>query len=558
MKQILFTATGKKNYTGSFFSLSFFCLLIIAFSFISCKKTSVEKPQPEPSYHLNLSTTSIQSPGASGNASTVSVEANAEWKVTIPAGIDWMEVNKTGGNGNDAIQIRIIKENTSNAKRTATITVALVNGKAPSKNISVEQDFIATTPITLDWKKVFGGNGNDYGYSIIKTTDGGYLLSGRTTSNNGDITSTKGGIDMWVVKLDAAGAITWQKTYGGNADEYSVAAAATPDGGYVLTGYTLSNNNGDVGANHGNTDFWVLKINATGVIQWQKTLGGTGDDRPYAVTVTTEGRVGVAGYSNSTNGDVGSSHGLEDFWVMLLDNGNGNFLWKKTFGGNGSDMAKALAPAPDGGLYVGGTTASNGNGDVGTSKGNNDFWVLHLDRSLSIQWKSNFGGTSNEDLNALAVGPNNTLIAAGSTKSNNTGDVGPSTGSEDMWIIKINATTGALLSQKVLGGNAIDVAKTVLVKANGNIVVAGYTYSNNSGDVEANHGAGEFWMVGLNNNNNVIWKKTMGGDNEDLGWSIAEGEKGFAVAGYTLSNNNGDVGANHGNSDVWVVRLKDE
>jgi hypothetical protein len=65
-------------------------------------------------------------------------------------------------------------------------------------------------------------------------------------------------------------------------------------------------------------------------------------------------------------------------------------------------------------------------------------------------------------------------------------------------------------------------------------------------------------MVGLNNNNNVIWKKTMGGDNEDLGWSIAEGEKGFAVAGYTLSNNNGDVGANHGNSDVWVVRLKDE
>jgi hypothetical protein len=127
-----------------------------------------------------------------------------------------------------------------------------------------------------------------------------------------------------------------------------------------------------------------------------------------------------------------------------------------------------------------------------------------------------------------------------------------------MWIIKINATTGALLSQKVLGGNAVDVAKTVLVKPNGNIVVAGYTYSNNSGDVEANHGAGEFWMVGLNNNNNVIWKKTMGGDNEDLGWSIAEGEKGFAVAGYTLTNNNGDVGANHGNSDVWVVRLKDE
>lgn len=556
MKQIVLPVAKEKSKILN--TVLLFSLLTAVIFIASCKKPNDETPQPEPSYHLNLSATTVQSPASAGNSTNISIDANAEWKITLPAGVDWIEVNKTSGSGNDAIQVKITKENNTGTKRTAIITVALVNGKVPSKQISVEQDFIVSNPVTIAWKKVLGGNGNDYGYSIIKTPDGGSLLSGRTTSNNGDITSTKGGIDMWVVKLDAAGAITWQKTYGGNSDEYSVAAAATPDGGYVLTGYTLSNNNGDVGQNHGNTDFWVIKINATGVLQWQKTLGGSGDDRPAAITVTTEGRIGVAGYTMSNNGDVGSNHGSQDMWVMLLDNGNGNFLWKKTFGGNGDETAKALAPAPDGGLFVGGNTSSNNNGDVGATKGSSDFWVLHLDRNLSIVWKNSFGGTNIEDLSALAVGANNTLMAAGSTRSNNNGDVGASKGGEDIWVVQINAATGALGWQKVFGGSGIDVAKGILVKPNGNIVLAGFTYSNNSGDVEANHGAGDFWVLGLNNTGNLVWKKALGGDNEDLAFAIAGAENGFVVAGYTLSKDSGDVGPAHGNSDVWAVKLKDE
>jgi len=559
MKQLeLYSAKEIKPLLKKF-SLTFFTLLVATLFITSCSKPADITPSPtETNYHLNVSQSVIQTPSTAGTITSISIDANAEWKVMLPTGIDWLEVNKTSGTGNDVIQIKVNRENATGNKRTAAITVALVNGKAPSKEISVEQDFVILNSVSVAWKKVLGGNGNDYGYSIIKTSDGGYLLSGRTTSNNGDITSAKGGIDLWVAKLDAAGTIAWQKSYGGNADEYSVAAAATSDGGYALTGYTLSNNNGDVGQNHGNTDFWVIKINSTGTLLWQKTLGGSGDDRPNAITMTTDGRIGVAGYTNSSNGDVGTTHGSQDMWVMLLDNDNGNFLWKKTFGGNGDENAKALAPAPDGGLYVGGTTTSNNNGDVGSSKGSNDFWILQVDKNLSVIWKSNFGGTNNEDLNALAIGPNNTLIAAGSTKSDNNGDVGATTGSEDMWIIRLNAVTGALQSQKVLGGNAIDVAKGILVRPNGSIVVAGYTYSNNSGDVEANHGAGEFWIVGLNNSNSVIFKKALGGDNEDLSFSIAEGEQGFAVAGYTLSKDSGDVGAAHGNSDIWVVKLKDE
>ena len=560
MKQFeLNSAKEKTNIVLSKLFLPFNALLFSVLFLASCKKDSVPTtPQPETTYHLIVSQSIIQSAANAGTATNISIEANADWKVTVAAGIDWIEVNKTSGTGNDAIQVKVSKENNTGSKRTASITVSLVNGNAPSKEISVEQDFTVLSSVTVGWKKVLGGNGNDYGYSIIKTADGGYLLSGRTTSNNGDITSSKGGIDLWVVKLDATGSLNWQKSYGGNADEYSVAAATTPDGGYVLTGYTLTNSNGDVGANHGNTDFWVIKINSTGTLQWQKTLGGTGDDRPSAVAVTTEGKIGVAGFTNSNNGDVSGNHGSQDMWVMLLDNANGNFISKKAFGGNGDESAKALAAAPDGGLYVGGNSSSSSNGDVGASKGNTDFWVLQLDKNLSIVWKNNFGGINNEDLNAVAVGPNNTLIAAGSTKSNNSGDVGAGKASEDMWIITINASTGTLLSQKVLGGDGIDVAKAVLVRPNGNIVVAGYTYSNSSGDIEANHGGGEFWVVGLNSGGNVAFKKALGGDSDDLAYSMAEGNQGFAIAGYTLSKDNGDVSSTHGNSDVWVVKLNDQ
>ncbi|MGZ4011679.1 MAG: hypothetical protein ACXVLF_12050 [Flavisolibacter sp.] len=560
MKRIeLYTAKKKNKRSKHIFPFVLFSFLALALTFASCKKTTDDNTTPvEQTYHLNVSQSTIQAPSSAGTATNVTIDANADWTVTMPTGVDWLEVNKTSGTGNDAIQVKLSKENTTASKRTTVITVALVNGKAPSKQISIEQDFVVLASLSIDWKKLFGGNGNDYGYSIIKATDGGYLLSGRTTSNNGDITTTKGGIDMWVAKLDAAGALTWQKSYGGSSDEYSVAAAASLDGGYVLTGFTLSNNTGDVGSNHGNTDFWVIKINATGTLQWQKTLGGTGDDRPNAITVTIDGRIAVAGFTNSNNGDVSGNHGGQDMWVVVLDNATGNLLAKKTLGGGGDESAKALAPAADGGLYIGGTTATNNSGDIGASKGNNDFWVCQLDHNLSIVWKSNFGGSNNEDLNALAVGPNNTLIAAGSTKSNNNGDVGPATGSDDMWIIRVNATNGALLSQKVLGGNAVDVAKGLLVRPNGTIAVAGYTYSNNSGDVDANHGSGEFWVVGLSANNSVVYKKTFGGDNEDLAFSIAEGAQGFAVAGYTLSKDSGDVGTSRGNSDIWVVKLKDE
>ena len=100
--------------------------------------------------------------------------------------------------------------------------------------------------------------------------------------------------------------------------------------------------------------------------------------------------------------------------------------------------------------------------------------------------------------------------------------------------------------------------KTVLAKANGSIIVAGYVYSTNTGDVTANPGNGDFWIVQLSAAGNLMWKKALGGDGEDIAFSIADGGNGPVIAGYTLSNKSGDVGDSHGNSDVWVVKLKEQ
>ncbi|OAA32504.1 hypothetical protein AT15_00045 [Kosmotoga arenicorallina S304] len=225
---------------------------------------------------------------------------------------------------------------------------------------------------TIQWQKCLGGSTRDYAESIIQTSDGGYVVAGHTASNDGDVSGNHGYYDYWIVKLDGSGDIQWQKCLGGSSYDYAKSIIQTSDGGYVVAGNTASND-GDVSGNHGDFDYWVVKLNGTGNIQWQKCLGGSDIDVALSIIQTNDGGYVIAGYTYSNDGDVSGNHGRIDSWVVKLD-GSGTIQWQKCLGGSTRDYAESIIQTSDGGYVVAGHTNSN-DGDVSGNHGDFDYWI---------------------------------------------------------------------------------------------------------------------------------------------------------------------------------------
>ena len=214
-------------------------------------------------------------------------------------------------------------------------------------------------------------------------------MGGTSTSNiSGDKTEiSQGDFDYWVVKLDASGNIQWQNTIGGNGFDDLGSLQQTADGGYILGGKSNSNISGDKTENsQGVLDYWVVKLDASGNIQWQNTIGGNGFDELISLQQTADGGYILGGYSVSNiSGDkTENSQGGKDYWVVKLD-ASGNIQWQNTIGGNGNDELYSLQQTTDGGYILGGQSISNISGDkTENCQGFYDFWVVKLDAVSSV------------------------------------------------------------------------------------------------------------------------------------------------------------------------------
>ena len=149
-----------------------------------------------------------------------------------------------------------------------------------------------------EWKKSFGGTGIDLSNAIQQTVDGGYIFTGWSNSIDGDVTGNFGFEDVWVVKLDNIGNIQWQKSFGGTGNDQSYDIQQTTDGGYIIAGISSSNDI-DVSSNNGCFDYWIVKLNNTGIIQWEYST--TGASNSYVNVPTGVGITGVNFISNSTS-----------------------------------------------------------------------------------------------------------------------------------------------------------------------------------------------------------------------------------------------------------------
>lgn len=343
----------------------------------------------------------------------------------------------------------------------------------------------------LVWQKALGGTGSDFGMHVIEATDGGFVCAGRSDSNDGDVTGNHGEADAWVVKTNGAGVIEWEKSLGGSGTELAWDILQTSDGGFVMVGEAASTD-GDVSGNLGANDLWVVRLNSTGELLWEQSYGGSSSDWATTVSQCPNGNLLVAGTTSSSDLDVTGFHGGgTDIWAIML-NASGELLWQRALGGSGFDVG-ACSLVDDAGIYVAGRTASD-DGDVTSSFGSDDAWLVSLSEQGDILWQSSFGGTGNESARGVDRNPDGGLFLAGSTNSTN-GQVSSNHGGFDAWVLKVDAQ-GALVWEKSLGGSNDDSAADLLDLPDGGYLVTAYS-SSVDGDLSGNNGNIDFWAVKL-------------------------------------------------------------
>ncbi|MBK6731024.1 MAG: hypothetical protein IPG60_08670 [Bacteroidetes bacterium] len=406
----------------------------------------------------------------------------------------------------------------------------------------------AQTPEII-WQRTYGGNGDDRAQDIIATDDGGYLTIGYTNSTDGDIPFTHGLNEMLVVKIDSVGNIDWSKTYGGSDSDYGFSVCKGMDGGYLLAGRTQSDD-GDVSYNHGSSDAWIVKIDDFGNIEWEKSFGGSGYEELLNIGLSDDNHYVLAAISGSDNGDITDYYGLSDFWILKI-NVSGEIIWQKSYGSSENDIPFSIDQTVDSGYIVAGRTEGN-DGDVTENKGSTDFWIIKLDSVGDLEWQKTYGGSNSDEAHSIVKKMGAGYICVGTTFSNN-GDVSGFHGFEDVWVISIDSL-GGLEWQRAFGGTGGDAGiYNIRIFDSVYIISGGSGIAN--GDVTANNGLNDYWILSLDVEGNLNWQKSIGGSATETAFAVSNTiDNNLIVAGYT-SSSDFDVEESYITPNFWVVKL---
>lgn len=415
----------------------------------------------------------------------------------------------------------------------------------------------AQTTVSLNWQKTAGGAGLDGFNAVKKTTDGGSIAVGMSVSSNGDISGAHGGQDGLVVKFSSTGVKEWAKVFGGTGNEVFSSVVQATDGGYIATGYTNSND-GDVSGIHGaQIDFWVIKLNSSGVLQWQKCFGGTGGENANSIIALSDGSFVLAGAATSTSGDVSGNHGGGDAWLIKIS-ATGTLLWQKCFGGSGSESFASISQTSDGGFIAGGQTSSS-DGQVTGFHGVGDYWLVKTDASGNLEWQKTYGGSKSASYAAAAMQTSDGgYFISGTTILSNgvgiSGDIAEVKGAGgDIWVLKVTVT-GAITWQKTLGGTSADYCGNAIYTTDGGYLVMGLV-SSTDGDITSARGQSDIWLVKLNASGAKQWQNSMGGTLDDSGYGLDQlNDCSFLVGGSTRSTD-GQVTGNNGGQDAWLTEI---
>ncbi len=417
--------------------------------------------------------------------------------------------------------------------------------------------------VFLQWQQTFGGTDVDRLTRAIAMPDGGFLLGGYSySSTNGNKVSTNfGNADYWIVRIDGNGNRLWEKAFGGAGSDWLLGMNATSDGGWLLVGESSS----DASGNKTNSlfggagaDFWVVKLDADGNKQWERSYGGSGTEGASAVQQTSDGGYIIGGYSASQSSlidGIGNKTapniGQHDIWVVKTD-ANGNKEWDYSFGGGLADGFGFMQQTKDEGYFIGGSFRDN----AVASR----FWEIKLDAGGGLQWERKFGGGNSNGaidvVTSTAELPDGGYFLGGRAESGSGGDKSdPNFGSFDYWFVRLNPS-GVPLWNRAFGGSGDDELGAAKLTADGGFLVAGFSGSNTN-DIKRSPGFGgnDGWVVGLDSSGSKKWDFALGGSDDDTINAIEVTPDGYLLAGNSQSTNGNKSAPGYGGQDYWVVKL---
>ncbi len=353
------------------------------------------------------------------------------------------------------------------------------------------------------FQKTYGGGDSDFGYSSKQTTDGGYIITGHTTSF-GDVGLSWE--NVLLIKTDSNGDTLWSKTYGRSLVQEGYSVQQTTDGGYIILGYTAYGVQGN--------DVYLIKTNDSGDVQWTKKYDRGFDDKGYSVYQTTDGGYIFTGYAQ----------GPGSLYLIKTDS-SGVILWTNIYNGPNTETGYSVQQTTDGGYIVAGETD-------GFGAGQKDVFLIKTDSTGVVLWTKTFGGTNSDFGRSVQQTTDGGYIITGATMSFGAGN-------QDIYLIKTD-DIGDTLWTKTFGGLLDEVGYSVRQTADGGYIITGYTES---------FGAGlkDVYLIKTNGSGDTLWTKAYGGTGVDEGHSVEQTSDG----GYVIT---GNTGIGIGQSSVYLIK----
>jgi hypothetical protein len=445
--------------------------------------------------------------------------------------------------------------------------------------------FSITNLIAQDilWERSYGGKHAEFLYDAIPTADYGFILAGSSiSSKNGNKSeANKGDLDYWIWKMDEKGNPEWQKSFGGSGIDILFSVKNTNDGGFILAGTSSSNKGFDKKENsRGQEDFWIIKLNAKGNEMWQRTIGGTGQEKLLSISQTKDGGYILGGTSSSNKSEVDEkgaedkygksedSRGSLDYWVVKLDS-KGEIKWQKTLGGQYVDELKSIEQTEDKGYILGGYSNSPISGDkIQDNFGLNDYWIIKLDELGNQQWQFTIGGNKDDNLFVLSQTKDGGYIAGGNSNSDAVNSKSKSSqNGTDFWVLKLDKI-GTIEWQEIYNYGKRDILSSIVENPDGTYLIGGYAQSELKGEGQKvigqplkseKEGINDYIALKIRATGEEIWTQTVGSKGDEVMRKLFEiRDGGYILAGTSKGQISRDKNSNIGGSDFWIVKLKDK